>query len=319
MLRHKADTRTLAFVGFYYVLLIAEWRLVPVNSGWVIPAIALTASVSWICAVIAHNTLHTPVFRERWANHVFQVVLTCAYGFPVSEYVPGHNLSHHRHTQKRADLMRTNKAPFVRWNVLNLLVFFPRVGMDITAQNYRYVAVAKKALPGWHRQLLAEIAFGWGTKLVLLAIDWRKTLLFVLIPHLWAVYGITTVNFLQHDGCDEDDRYNHSRNFVGRVFNWFTFNNGYHGVHHDRPGLHWSLLPAVHAETMHGKIDPRLEQTSLLAYAFDAFVYPGTRRRFDGTPLTPEAPGADEEWIPQNLRSTIAESEMAGTAMGDAE
>ena len=32
--------------------------------------------------------------------------------------------------------------------------------------------------------------------------------------------------------------------------NWFTFNNGYHGIHHMKPGLHWSLAPEVHAKEL---------------------------------------------------------------------
>ena len=54
------------------------------------------------------------------------------------------------------------------------------------------------------RQLRLEIAVVWGVKLALFLVDWRKALLFVLVPHLFAVWGITAVNFVQHDGCDED-------------------------------------------------------------------------------------------------------------------
>lgn len=319
MLRYRADIRTLAFVSFYYALLVYEWTQVSVPSLRVIPFVVLTAMVSWICAVITHNTLHTPVFKQRWANKAFQVALTCAYGFPVSEYVPGHNLSHHRFTQKNADLMRTSKARFTRLNFMNLVVFFPRVGKDIFAQNYRYVAMMKKRMPAWHRQLMIEMIFCWGSKAALFLIDWKKALLFVFIPHLWAVYGITTVNFLQHDGADEDHPYNHSRNFVGKIFNWFTFNNGFHGIHHDVPGLHWSLTPAAHYERIHGKIDPRLEQKSLAVYLFRTFVFPGKRLNFDGSEmvLPPDVP--DEEWIPKSIESAIADLGAEGTAMSGAE
>lgn len=54
-----------------------------------------------------------------------------------------------------------------------------------------------------------------GQQALLFVVDWRRAVVFVLLPHLWAAYGITTVNLLQHDGCDEDDPYNHSRNFEG--------------------------------------------------------------------------------------------------------
>ena len=58
----------------------------------------------------------------------------------------------------------------------------------------------------------------------------------------------------------------------GPVLNWLTFNNGYHGIHHDHPPLHWSLAPEAHRERYGGKIHPGLEQPSLPAYAWTAFI-----------------------------------------------
>ena len=152
----------------------------------------------------------------------------------------------------------------------------------------------------WH-QLLLEMAFAWGTKAIFFALDWKKALVLVLVPHLWAVWGITSVNYLQHDGCDVTHPVNHSRNFMGRVFNWFTFNNGFHGIHHDQPGLHWSLARAAHMERHHPTIHPALEQSSLLVYLFEAFVWPGKRLNFDGTPVVLPEEGPDENWIPEKI------------------
>jgi len=314
MLRYRADLRTLAFVAFYYALVVTAWLYLPWNRYFVAPVVVFTCVVSWICAVITHNTLHTPVFTSRTANKFFQIALTCAYGFPVSEYVPGHNLSHHRFTQKPADLMRTSKVRH-EWNVLNLLAFFPRVAADIFGENYRYVGIMKARIPRWYRQLIVEMVFCWGTKAVLLVLDWRKALCFIIVPHLYAVWGITTVNYLQHDGCDEDHPYNHSRNFVGRLFNWFTFNNGFHGIHHEHPGLHWSLCPAAHYAELHEGIAPALEQRSLAVYVFRTFVFPGRRLGYDGGPVVLPEATPDEEWIPANIEDAIHQLGAEGTAM----
>jgi fatty acid desaturase len=313
-MRHRSDRRTIAFVAFYYVLFACDWAIGSVEPRFVMPLAALTACASWICAVIAHNALHCPVFEGSRANGAFQVLLTCAYGFPVSEYLPGHNLSHHRHVQKRADLMRTSKAPFVRVPFLNLLYFFPRVAVDVAVQNVRYVTATRKRLPSWYRQLLVEAFACWGSKALFFVIDWKRALVFVLLPHLWALYGITTVNLLQHDGCDEDHPFNHSRNFVGRVFNWFTFNSGFHGVHHYQPGLHWSLLPAAYQARFVGCVAPSLEQRSLLAYLFRAFVFPARRERYDGTPIRSVHAMPDEDWIPRCPAPAKASADLRSKA-----
>lgn len=310
MLKRHEDRRSLTFIAAYYAALIASWRVDPIAMsawGWIV--IPILCAQSWISAVITHNTLHCAVFQSRWANKIFQILLTCSYGFPVSEYVPGHNLSHHRYTQTRKDVMRTSKsqAPF---NLLSFLLFVPRVAPGVTRANYAYASRLGGKVTAWKRQLALEVFFCWGSKIVLLAIDWRKALLYVVVPHLWAVWGITAVNYLQHDGCDPDHAFNHSRNFVGNVFNWFTFNNGYHGIHHQHPGLHWSLLPEAHRRELGPHIHPALEQPSLLRYLFRTFVMTGKRVRYDGTPLPLFVEGPDEDWIP-NRAFTEEEQELS--------
>jgi fatty acid desaturase len=305
MLRYQADRRTILFLCAFAALSAGGWVLNPSGvaaAGWCI----VTCVVSWICAVIAHNTVHCPIFKKRWQNRLMQVWISLSYGFPISEYVPGHNLSHHKFTQKPQDVMRTSKVNTGN-NLLNFLLFFFAVGPGVTVGNYRYKQVMKQKLPAWNRQLLVEILSVWGVKGALLLLDWRKALLFYIVPHAFAVWGITTVNYLQHDGCDEDHPYNHSRNFVGRVFNWFTLNNGYHGMHHMRPGLHWSLLAEEHAKVLGPHIDPRLDEPSLAGYMFRAFIWPGKRARYDAQPVVSRR-APDVDWV--SATRDVAQAEL---------
>jgi fatty acid desaturase len=303
MLRHRADVRTLLFIALYFGGAGCLWLLWPTMPwGARLPAVAAMCAISWINAVITHNVLHAPLWHDRRLNRLTQVVLSLTYGFPVSEYIPGHNLSHHRYMQTRRDVMRTSKARF-RIHLLNLLCFFFIVGPDVTAANAYYARRTRRRNPRWFRQLLLEASLTWGIKVAALLVDWRRALFIVIVPHAWAVWGITTVNLLQHDGCDGDHPYNHSRNFVGRIFNWFTFNNGYHGMHHEQPGLHWSLLPEAHAAIMKPNMDPRLDEPSLALYLFRTFVWPGKRVRYDGSPVVLPPEGPDEDWLgPENSR-----------------
>ncbi|MCS6858416.1 MAG: fatty acid desaturase [Sandaracinaceae bacterium] len=311
MLRYAADVRTLAFVAFYYLLILAAiftplwWPHVP---WWLtLLHVIITCFFSFFCAVITHNTVHCPVFKSRTLNRLFQIVLTPCYGHPVSMYVPGHNLSHHKYTQTPKDRMRTDKARF-RWNLLNQLFFSFIVGPAIFKDNLEFARVMRKRNPRWFRQLLYETgfylfflvstlgAFIWVSGFA--SGIWRW-LIFVVLPHQYAAWGIMGINYVQHDGTDPDHPYNHSRNFTGKIVNWFTFNNGYHAVHHHYPGLHWSLAPEVHAREYAPHIDPRLDQKSLLVYLFKQFIYPGKRTRYDGTPVVLGPPREDEPWIPR--------------------
>jgi fatty acid desaturase len=295
MLRYRADLRTLGFLVSYAVLVVGQWVFAP--SGLLgIGLIALTCALSWICAVIAHNTVHSPVFKQRWLNKVFQVWVSLSYGFPISDYVPGHNLSHHRFTQQREDVMRTTRVNF-GWNLLNFLLFMPAVTPAILRGNATFKRVMGRRAAPWKRQLLVEAIIVWSVKIGCLILDWQKALLYIVLPHLFANWGIVSVNFVQHDGCDAEHPVNHSRNFVGKFFNWWTLNNGYHTIHHEIPGKHWSLLPRAHAERIAPQIDPALDQPSLFLYVFRTIIYPGKRLRYDGTPLVIKDEGPDREWL----------------------
>ncbi|MBL8786358.1 MAG: fatty acid desaturase [Deltaproteobacteria bacterium] len=297
MLRYKADIRTLGFVGTYFALVILQWLWAP--SDWLIaaPLFLATCAFSWFCAVITHNTVHCAVFESRGLNKAFQVVLTLTYGHPVSSYVSGHNLSHHMYVQEDRDVMRTTKVRY-RWNLLNLLMFVPKVGGAITKGDFAFAKIMRKQRPRWFRQFAIEAAVLIVVTVTLFILDWKKALLYWYVPHLWAAWGIIAINFLQHDGCDETSKWNHSRNFTGRFFGWWTFNNGFHGIHHMHPNLHWSLARQRHEEELAPNIHPELDQPSIAAYAWKAFIWPGKRVRFDGAPLVlpPEVP--DRSWIP---------------------
>jgi fatty acid desaturase len=297
LLRFKADRRTLFFVAAYFVCLTLLW--VSALAFWPlhVALVMCTSVLAFMGAVATHNALHSPVFQSRAMNRAFQVVLTLTYGHPVSAFVPGHNLSHHRYTQTNRDVMRTTKVRF-RYNLLNIMFFILRVAPGIMKADTSYVRAMYKRSPRWFQQYVIESAAFYGATLLLLALDWKKFLFYWFIPHTYAAWGIVTMNYLQHDGADENSEWNHSRNFVGKLVNWWTYNNGYHTLHHMEPGLHWSLLPAEHAKRVAPFIDPRLDQKSLVLYGLKAYVWPGRRETFDGKPVVLPPAEADQPWIP---------------------
>jgi fatty acid desaturase len=200
--------------------------------------------------------------------------------------------------------MRTDKMRF-RWNFLNQLLFMFAVGPAIFKDNGRFVKVMRTKNPRWYRQFLLEAVCYVAFLALLLALDWQKFLVFVIIPHQYAAWGIMGINFVQHDGCDGSHPYNHSRNFTGALVNWFTFNNGFHGMHHMRPGLHWSLLPKAHAKELAPHIHPALDRSSLFTYLVAAYGWPGTRLNYDGTPYVLPPPREDEDWMPGAVRAEL--------------
>lgn len=298
LLRNPADARTLLFVAIAYLLAFGGYFLHELLPWWAeLPLIFAAGWFAFVTAVITHNTIHAPIFKSRSLNRLFQLVLTLGYGHPVSAFVPGHNLSHHVHTQTRRDVMRTTKLRF-RWHFLNFLLGPAILGGDITRADLGYATAMRTERPRWFRQWVAEWLVFLGVQGTLLYLNPLAFLLYQVFPHTCAAAGIVGMNLLQHDGCDMDSEYNHSRNFVGTWINWWCFNNGFHTIHHKHPGLHWSELPRAHAEQIAPHIHPNLDEPDMGAYILRTFFAPGGRVDMYGNPLVLPEEGPDESWIP---------------------
>jgi fatty acid desaturase len=271
-MRHRADWRQLATVAAYLALL-ASMYLAPScrNVGFFVAACAL----SFLAAVVNHNHLHRGIFRSRIANDAFRLVLSFASLYPVSANVPAHNLVHHRFEDDgRPDWADPHQVRF-RWNLLNLL-HFPNVAGPVTFDGVtRWKAMRGRG--AFRRQYALESAFAFGLTGALLVHDFWAGLFFVVVPQLWGARCFLRINVLQHDGCDSASEWNHSRNFVGGVFNWLVMNAGFHTMHHRRAGLHWTELPRAHAEEVAPRIDPRLVELSMVRYLVRTYVLRFTR------------------------------------------
>ena len=312
MLRYRADIRTLLTVAFYFAVAIAPWFLWEKMNWWQITLwVAVNCLLSFICATIVHNTIHVPIFKKRWLNKVFQVVLGFTYGHSTSAYVPGHNFSHHKYTQTPKDAIRTSKARF-KLNLLNQLFFFFIMSGDILKGEIRFAKKMYTERPLWFRQYLLEMVLVIGANVVLAFINWKCFLLFVFIPHQYAAWGIVGTNYFQHDGCDEEHPYNHSRNFTGGFLNWLLFNNGYHGAHHMKPNLHWSLYPEYHEKNLRPFIHPALDRKNLLPYLITTHIYPAKRIDYLGNPIVLPEPVKDEDWVGE-IKVQEHVTDMAGS------
>lgn len=297
MLRFKADYRTLAFVALYFVFALLPWILWDRLHSWeILLFVLINCYLSFTCAVIVHNVIHVPIFYKNNINRVFQSILSLTYGHPVSAYVPGHNFSHHKYTQTAKDAIRTSKARF-SLNILNQITFFFLMSGSILRDEIRFAKKARLQRPIWFRQYILELILVFGIKIAALLINWKCFLLFMLLPHQYAAWGIVGTNFFQHDGCDEAHEFNHSRNFTGKWFNWLMFNNGYHGAHHMKPNLHWSLLPEFHAKNLRPYIHPNLDRKDFLNYLFTAHIYPAKRIDYLGNPIVLKPAMADVDWV----------------------
>lgn len=309
MLRYKADIRTIAFLTIYYVSYVLIWFFVPFVWWAVLLSVAWLCLINFMVAITIHNTIHCPIFKNKTLNKIYQILLSIAFGSPASGYVPGHNLSHHKHLQTPKDNARTSKMRF-KSNFLNQALFFFVMIPGIVRTEQGFVKNVGKKKKNWYRQYQIETWIMWTWRIVWLIVDWRKFLVYLIVPNYYAVWGIFGTNFWQHDGCDETHPYNHSRNFTGKLLNFLVCNNGYHGAHHDKPGLHWSLYPEYHAKYIRPYIHPSLDQVSLTAYLWKACIYPAKRVDYLGNPIPVPPKVKDEDWVKDTVPAQLDPTEL---------
>ena len=77
-----------------------------------------------------------------------------------------------------------------------------------------------------------------------------------LIPMITGIFVTAHVTYEHHTGLEDEDHLKSSYNITDPLYNFFTWNLGYHTAHHMRWSLHWSKIPEFHA-TIADKIEPR--------------------------------------------------------------
>ena len=274
LVKHPAEWRQVGIVAVYLGLL---------GSMYAVPAcrnvffLAAACYFSFLNTVVIHNHLHQGMFKDRSLNMVMRAILSFGALYPASANIPSHNLVHHHFDDDgQPDWAAPTHVGF-KWNLLNLLHFPNVAGPNTFAGVTRWQAVSAKK--DFKRQYLIENGVAFGLTGLLVVFDFWTTLFFIVIPQLYGARCILRINLIQHDGCDTNSEWNHSRNFVGKAFNWIMCNNGFHTIHHNRAGMHWSELDKAHERDVVPRIDPALNEPSMVGYLFRTYV---------ANPLRPE-------------------------------
>jgi beta-carotene hydroxylase len=310
LVRRREEWRQVAIVATYWALLAA---MVFVPAARTIPVFAAACYFSFLNAVVIHNHMHQGVFHSNGLNLIWRAILSFGALYPASANIPAHNLVHH-HFDDDGDLdwAAPDHVDF-GWNLLNLLHFPNVAGPRTFAGVQRWAASSRH--PSFVRQYRIETAFAFGLTGALFLYDFWTTLLFVVLPQLYGARCILRINLIQHDRAEVGSEWNHSRNFVGRAFNWIMCNNGYHTIHHNRAGLHWSELDEAHRREVVPRMDPRLDEPSMIAYLLRTYLL--RWRRPAPVELRERAPEQSDELASRAQRreqadlSALAESTLA--------
>lgn len=245
-------------------LFFGQWVL---GFNWGIYIVYLFLSVA--VTVIAHNHNHIPIWRGKILNRLTDYWLTIFYGFPAFAWIPTHNMNHHALNNREGDYTITYRL--TEHNHLLMLLLYPTLSSYYQQKPIRdYLKHQWKADRGYFWFCLGQYGILGLWIAAALVIDWKKALLFVVIPQQVGLFSVLIFNYVQHVHADEESKWNHSRNFIG-FLNTMLFNNGYHTVHHEKAGMHWSKAPEAHAKIA-SMISPDLQQPGFWSFLAKSYL-----------------------------------------------
>jgi fatty acid desaturase len=295
-LRHPRDWQSLAYLVALPALAAWQW----VHGFWW-PLYGLMLFLTLGVGVIHHNHTHRRLWRGRRANRLTDFAITLLQGHPTFVFWPTHVANHHRHRHGAKDVARTYRFRGGDTNHLSGYLLHPLQAVCVLYPSIlAWLAALRRRSPGAFRYCLAQYGLWLGAWALLLAIDWRRALLFVIGPQLHGLHWLLATNYLQHAHADgragargdtPGSALNYARNFEGLV-NPLLFNIGLHTAHHENPHVHWSELTRLHRARYRARVAPALNEGGLVPYMLRVFVLgtvvPRFRSRALMTPMSVE-------------------------------
>lgn len=202
-------------------------------------------AISAMPGSIAHNHHHVSTFTRPWMNRCYEVLLFLEVGIPPYAWTLHHNLGHHK------DYLDQEKDP-ANWRLPDGTVM-SRLRYDVVGALRIYPEIHKigQRYPELYRRFKLWTAISLLVLGVFIAIDPLKALLLFVAPMPFMYFGLLDNTYMQHSDMDTSSELTASRNTSNRIYNFISWNLGYHTAHHIKSYVHWSRLPEFHAKISH--------------------------------------------------------------------
>ena len=232
------------------VLLGIAAVVAPIGHAWLFAIVPVSVAGRVVAPAHQHAQGHLEIFRHRALNALYDQILALAAGHTTAVWELQHSLGHHlQYLDARRDVAGSQRfgsgPPLARRLVFMILADALTIpdGYAIAAQ-----------FPAKRRRLRARLAGQLAAQLVVLAglcaIDPVATLAVFMVPNVVLRWLVGWIAFAQHDGVPATQTYDGSMNHFGFISR-LLLNVGHHTAHHEKPTLHWSLLPQRTQKILH--------------------------------------------------------------------
>lgn len=261
LMRYAADVRSLAWVQVTLAIALIPFLFdMPLwlQVLWGVPTVFFRTKIAYV----QHNQGHLQVFWNPILNFLYDMQIALVSGYVTPLWENQHSRGHHRHyltpeldPARIIDLQTKRPMSRIRYCVVGNLTIIRdawRIGGE-EAREGRTDQRPKLAL-----QLVVATVLATG---LLLWNPW-SFFWFILLPNLLVAWGVWHVSYDHHYELPTKTHFDASFSELGHAANRLTFNIGHHAAHHEKPTLHWSLLPKRSAQILH-KLDPQTLKGSL--------------------------------------------------------
>jgi fatty acid desaturase len=194
--------------------------------------------------LMLHATAHRPLFRREWRflNRYIPWVIGPFCGETPESYFAHHLGMHHKEENLSDDLSST--MPYRRDSFRHWLRYFLRFLLLCLPELVMYL-LRKRRQRLAYRVAVGELGF-WAAVLVLGHwVSWEATLVVLVAPVVVVRTLMMIGNWGQHafvDPAAPANSYRNSITCINTRYNRRCFNDGYHIVHHLKPGLHFTEM-----------------------------------------------------------------------------
>jgi len=218
------------------VALAAVPFVVPLGAPALVALWLVSTAARSVAPVHQHCQAHYKIWQHPLADSAYDAVLMLAAGNITAVWELQHVAGHHRHYLARTGDPASNHrfgGGRLRFTLCgDAMAFVDSLQLARGRMRWRLV-----------RQQVAQLAA------LALLVWWAPALAlaFVLAPWLLLRWLVFWISYGQHDDVPMEDVYSGSVTHFGWT-NRIYLNVGHHTAHHEKPTLHWTLLPARTAQ-----------------------------------------------------------------------
>lgn len=241
MFRYSEDRLPIATIVLLFSVDLALYAFV--DSPWWLFAWTIVGILpkAHVCAWNHHHQ-HVPVFRAAALNRVLEVIYALQTGVTSHAWVLHHAIGHHQnYLDQEKDESRWRAADGTPKGVVTYTL---EVGLTAYGRAWK----VSRRYPAHRRTFVWMVALTLAVLGALIAMRPLPALFVFVLPMIASVFLTAWATHSHHTGKSTASHFVACNNILHRGYNLLTGNLGYHTAHHYRPGVHWSRLPALHAE-----------------------------------------------------------------------